>query len=788
MSTSALVSCVGTLNPFPGLRPFREDEQKLFFGREAQVDRMVDKLAANRFLAVVGSSGSGKSSLVNCGLRPALRRGLLTSAGSSWRMVQFRPGATPTYALACALVGEGSIIPTFGSGPPRPELIEATLGLSGFGLIDIYKHSALDCETNLLVVVDQFEEMFRYRGLSGAAGQGHGPEAIRFVRLLLDSAAQKEVPIYVVLTMRSDFLGDCAQFDGLAEAISEGQYLVPRMTRDERRAAIEGPIRVVDCGVSTALLTRLVNDVGDNPDQLSILQHAMNRTWAHWRHEGGGKGLITSDDYEAVGTMEKALDRHAEKAFNELLPERQRICERVFKTLTDRGTDPRGIRRPTRLPDLCEIVGASRDEVMEILRPFRKTSRSFLMPAENDLIDDKSVIDVSHESLMRVWERLNDWANEEAEAAREYRRLLDRAEDHGRHKVGLMQDPDLQTTLNFRVRQQPTPAWANLYGGKFEFAMDYLRSSEEHRLQERADRELERRWGLRWQPLILGVAALVFLYVVFHYQPWLMPPTPAAGTGKKAWKDAVSDTVKYGPRLGAVIAALVGLCVGALHLGRALHRKLARPAILNALVRPASVDAVVQARAQDIAAVACTTYASGWRRAGALAIDFVIGLLLLIVAEAVATLTTAAMLSLGVGMGLESILWIGGWLVLLCGYHVLTESSPRQASFGMRAAKIYVTDLNGARLSRQAVVKRELIKIAWFAVVYVIALVPLLIFLALYLFTKRSNPNSPIVRLRQWPHDIASHTLVLVGKPKKASSTTISTVNAPALAASSPSP
>src|SRR5215831_19412351 len=96
-------------NPFPGLRPFREDEQRLFFGREAQVDRMVDKLAATRFLAVVGTSGSGKSSLVNCGLRPALYRGLMPSAGTAWCMVQFRPGGNPIRALACALAAKGAL-------------------------------------------------------------------------------------------------------------------------------------------------------------------------------------------------------------------------------------------------------------------------------------------------------------------------------------------------------------------------------------------------------------------------------------------------------------------------------------------------------------------------------------------------------------------------------------------------------------------------------------------------------------------------------------------------------
>ena len=94
-------------NPFPGLRPFREDEEYLFFGRENQVDAMVDKLADTHFLAVVGTSGSGKSSLVNCGLRPALRQGLMARAGTAWRMAQFRPGNDPIGAMARALAQDG---------------------------------------------------------------------------------------------------------------------------------------------------------------------------------------------------------------------------------------------------------------------------------------------------------------------------------------------------------------------------------------------------------------------------------------------------------------------------------------------------------------------------------------------------------------------------------------------------------------------------------------------------------------------------------------------------------
>jgi hypothetical protein len=151
-------------NPFPGLRPFNEDEVYLFFGRESQVDAMVDKLAATRFLAVVGTSGSGKSSLVNCGLRPALLGGLLARAGSAWRVAQFRPGSDPLGEMASALAKDGVLFSDHeASGLPLSDIIDTTLCMSKLGLVDIVQQARLAEGTNLLLVVDQFEELFRYR-------------------------------------------------------------------------------------------------------------------------------------------------------------------------------------------------------------------------------------------------------------------------------------------------------------------------------------------------------------------------------------------------------------------------------------------------------------------------------------------------------------------------------------------------------------------------------------------------------------------------------------------------
>ena len=491
-------------NPFPGLRPFREDEEHLFFGRESQIDAIVNKLAATRFLAVVGNSGSGKSSLVNCGLRPALHSDLMASAGTAWQIAQFRPGSNPLRALAGALAKEGVLFRNYeAKGLTLTEIIDTTLRMSKLGLIDIYEQAQMSKDTNLLVVVDQFEELFRYRQLQSGQQENTysaSEEATAFVNLLLEAKQQMAYPIYVVLTMRSDFLGDCAQFPGLAEAINAGQYLVPRMTREERRAAISGPVGVSEARISPVLLTRLVNDVGDNPDQLSILQHALNRTWARWQFEGGGTDMLDLVHYEAIGTMANALDQHAEKAYAELNTERkQQLCEKIFRALTDKATDPRGVRRPT---TLCALTNATAAEITAVINVFRSPSRSFLMPPAGELLEPDTVIDISHESLMRVWQRLIAWTDAEAQSAQTYHRLAETSVLHREGRAGLWQDPDLQVALDWRAKEQPNETWARRYYAGFIEAMAFLDASVKHRDEEIREEEIQRQHALEQEKIL----------------------------------------------------------------------------------------------------------------------------------------------------------------------------------------------------------------------------------------------------------------------------------------------
>src|SRR3954451_5858402 len=173
-------------SPYPGLRPFERDEADVFFGRETQVDAMVSRLARHRLLAVTGSSGCGKSSLVRAGLLEALEMGLLAAAGPQWRFATMRPREHPMTELAAALLDA--------QGADRDTdliaLRRAALDRGPLSLIEELRERPLPAGTNLLLLVDQFEELFRYQGLSGRE------EAEAFVALLLASVAQRELPIY----------------------------------------------------------------------------------------------------------------------------------------------------------------------------------------------------------------------------------------------------------------------------------------------------------------------------------------------------------------------------------------------------------------------------------------------------------------------------------------------------------------------------------------------------------------------------------------------------------------
>lgn len=502
-------------NPFPGLRPFEAEEDDYFFGREDDIQDLLSRLRRTRFLAVVGSSGCGKSSVVRAGLIASLQDGFMADAGAPWRIAIMRPGNNPIAQLACELNKPEALGDEDEQAEEQVAMLQAALRRGSLGIVEAVREATLPCETKTLILVDQFEELFRFAqgselagGKEGAgaalankaSGNGKpkldaGDEARAFVKLLLAASNDDNARVYVVLTMRSEFLGNCAAFPGLSDRINDGLYLLPQMNREQLRDAIKEPIVTSGGQITNRLLNRLLNDLGEDADQLPILQHALMRLWALWRPHKA-LGPMDFDQYEKIGELQGSLSTHAEETFKELSAEQQAIAEKLFRLITDTTPDNQKVRRPLKLGKICELANLKPEELIPVVDKFREEHRSFLMPPYDVPLDGETMIDISHESLIRQWGRLRDWADLEVRETRVYRRLVENAKswvDEGRPSSSLYRG----------LRLAETEDWAEAHPNRLnQVERDFMKASRSAANRQR-------------NMVLFGFVGIVLLLIVF---------------------------------------------------------------------------------------------------------------------------------------------------------------------------------------------------------------------------------------------------------------------------------
>jgi len=494
-----------TFNPYVGLRPFHADENLLFFGRDNQTLELLQRLHQNRFVAVVGGSGSGKSSLIRAGLIPALKGGYLIEDSRKWIVYTMKPGQNAMFNLA------KSILSQINSEVTSAEINELVLQIKREGVNAVVKRlDGLKEEqgVNFFLLVDQFEELFRF------ASEQHNvskkTDAIDFVNTILSLSKKSSLPFYVVLTMRSDFIGDCAQFRDLPEAMNRSQYLVPRLTRQQLKTVIEGPSKLFGKKFDSTLTSRLINDLEKVKDELPLVQHALMRMWNH-EVNVHKNGMLDFEDYKAVGGIQYALSEHAEEAIKDMNSADLSIAKELFQALTAVDENGRKIRRPLLLSDLQSLTGADEAQLLHIIDQFIKDQRSFLIIEPTSNGQDK-VIDISHESLIRQWDTLHQWVDEEAESASFYLQLAEAFRLYAAGKKDYLTGSELQLALDWRDNFKPTAVWANRYKPGFEESIIYLEESNREyiRLQN-----LEKSRRKKQKTLVFTIMVLIGLFAAY---------------------------------------------------------------------------------------------------------------------------------------------------------------------------------------------------------------------------------------------------------------------------------
>ncbi len=463
--------------PYTGLRSFTEEESIYFKGRDEQIQEATAQLQRNKFLMLTGASGDGKSSLVYAGIIPTARAGFLKSTYTQWNVIDFRPERSPLKNL-CRSVAEQLEIKSVST-------VEAELSHGFSALVDLYKNSIRYVDpdsqewinaneeersaikrraSNLIILADQFEEFFTnpenyYRGVTSK-------ESNLVINLLLETAKialEEGLPIYIVFTMRSDYIGQCTAFRGLPESIGFSQFFVPRLNRKELKEVIEEPAILSGNTISKRLTERLIYDITEGVDQLPILQHALNQIWmaadsgqeemdlVHYAMVGGlnpdelpngdqdrfkdwfeklpqyikdcyhQPNLRNVLDTHANKLYEMAADYYLEKTGNHIHKEEaKKIIKIIFICLTkiDQSRAVRNRMTLTEIHNIMENLDVKIETLAEVLNIFREPGNTLIRPfindsEENTPLNYNEVLDITHESLIRNWELLKVWAKEE---------------------------------------------------------------------------------------------------------------------------------------------------------------------------------------------------------------------------------------------------------------------------------------------------------------------------------------------------------------------------------------
>jgi WD40 repeat protein/DNA-binding SARP family transcriptional activator len=449
--------------PFRGLAPFDAAHAEYFFGRERLVAELVARLVGSTLLAVVGPSGSGKSSAVRAGLLPALADGVVPGS-EGWRRAVMRPGERPFAELSRTLA---RAVPETGPEDATPWIADALEGLPA--------------GERLVLCVDQFEEVFvacRDEAERGA-----------FLDALVEGAADPDERLVVVLAIRADFYGRCAEHADLSTLVSANQVLVGPMRRDELRRAIELPARRVGLQVEPRLVSALVGDVAGEPGGLPLLSAALLELW----QQRDGRTL-RHRTYERTGGVEGAVARLAEDAYQRLdADERRRARPMLLRLAGDDEEAEALVRRRVPLDEL-EL---DRDE---------PAARALAVLTESRLLTvDEGAVEVAHEALLSEWPRLRGWLEQDAEGRRLHHHLIGAAREWRESE----RDP---AELYRGARLAAALDWATEHDSELnELEREFL---DESRMASEREAERQRRTNRRLRGLLAGVGVLLAAAVV----------------------------------------------------------------------------------------------------------------------------------------------------------------------------------------------------------------------------------------------------------------------------------
>ena len=520
-----MASIANSLLPFVGCRSFYESEQSSFYGRMKQVDDVLLLLHKHKFIALTGQIGSGKSSFLQSGLIPALRKGHNGLAGKEWVICNTRPGLAPIKNLAYALAENDVLNPSVKSTPEQRLWIEKNLKEGISGLESVYRRSEIFGKKNLMIIIDQFEDLFLHTDRFNNAAVLN-EETNQYINAITGANFAEDIAVYVVISLSAENIIDISPYRRLQDLMNQGQYLLPRINGIDVKRLIVNPLSGTNLSISPESMDSLIAQFGSDMRLLPNLQFLMFKTWTTFQHKDEGKMVIRPDDFAELGNLQHCFALHLENHYNSLDTRQKHVFEKLFKAmLSDNSLGE--LTQPQTLFHLSSICEASVDEISYLLNDIFEGERNFLevLPPDVSLLHGNStkiyhrnsLIFLKNENIFIYWDRFRTWLDEEKESRDIYKSLVADQLRYADGKTSLLRPPDLDFIWQWYQNNKPTKIWGDNLVQGYQNAIDYLTLSyntykNELLLKENARKNEIKRY--RRNMLIGIVVGLVIISVV----------------------------------------------------------------------------------------------------------------------------------------------------------------------------------------------------------------------------------------------------------------------------------
>ena len=488
-------------NPYKGLKAFEEADAQDFYGRDALTQRLIDRLApdadmdsGDHLLVIVGPSGSGKSSVIKAGLLPLLRKGAIPNS-DNWFYTEMVPGAHPVEELEAALLRVAVNPP----GSLLQQLVE-----NERGLVRALKRILPDDETELVLFIDQFEEVFTLT--EREADRQH------FLNSLLIAITEPRNRLRLIITLRADFYDRPLSYHEFGEMVRNYTEVVLPLGPQELEAAIIQPARYVGVALEDGLVSAIVGDVREQPGALPLMQYALTQLFE--QREGN---YLTLAAYNNIGRAMGALAQRAEEIYRGLHPEQQDIARQLFLRLVTLGEGKEDTRRRIIRSELNALGNA--DVMQTVIDTF---GNQRLLTFDNDPQTREPTIEVAHEALIREWGSLRDWLDSAREELRTHRRLNHSMREwkHAKEDASYLatgarldQFDQLQRTDNIAINaEEARYLKASLHQREARLQAEQERLAREEALEERAQQRLRALVSVMTLAAIVAIALAGFAF------------------------------------------------------------------------------------------------------------------------------------------------------------------------------------------------------------------------------------------------------------------------------------